>query len=207
MTQNILTSSRWYKMNYIIVGYYTKDTIYEEKAQIFIKSLNKFTIPYDVVGIDNRGDWYKNTCYKPTFLKEMLCKHFPISIVYVDVDAEFMRYPELFDTLDCNIGAHEFDRSCYSKSHKGKEMLSGTVFLKNNDAVYTIVERWEAECKANPMRWDQKSLEKVLDGHYSLLPGEYCKIWDRMKFITKPIIVHYQASREVRRNGLTRIKR
>ncbi|MEK0346452.1 MAG: putative nucleotide-diphospho-sugar transferase [Nitrosopumilus sp.] len=189
-------------MNYIIVGYYTKDTIYEEKAQTFVKSLNKFAIPHDIVGIDNRGDWYKNTVYKPTFLKKMLCKHFPTSIVYVDVDAEFMKYPELFDTLDCNIGAHEFDRSCYRKSDKGKEMLSGTIFLKNNDEVYDVVEKWEAECKANPRRWDQKSLEIVVNNDYYRLPGEYCKIWDRWSdVITDPVIVHYQASRIVRKNG------
>ena len=189
-------------MNYIIVGYYTRDTIYQDKARVFKESLLKFKIPYDIITIKNLGDWWKNTCYKPTFLKEMLKKHYPTPIVYVDIDAEFMRYPDLFDTFEGDIGVYVFDRSEYSKSHHGFEVLSGTVFLRNNDKVANIVEKWENECKENPKVWDQKSLEKVLDGQYSLLPGEYCKIFDRMKFITDPVIVHYQASREVRRNGL-----
>jgi len=193
-------------MNFIIVGYYTKNTIYEKKSRVFINSLKKFNIPYDVRAIENLGDWWKNTGYKPTFLREMLEKHKPKSIVYVDCDAEFLRFPELFDRLSVdpsvNVGVYVFDRSCYRKSAKGFEVLSGTVFLKNNPIVSTIVERWETECRNNPRTWDQKSLEKVLDGEFYTLPGELCKIFDRMEHITDPIIVHYQASREIRKNGL-----
>lgn len=190
-------------MNYIVVGYFTRDTIYVEKALNFIESMEKHNIPYDVVGVDNLGDWCKNTGYKPTFLKEMLCKHYPKSIVYVDVDAEFMRYPILFDALDCDVGVYVFDRSCYNKSTRGFEVLSGTIFLKNNDKVFDVVERWETECKANPRVWDQRSFEKILGGHegdFFRLPGEYCKIFDRMEFVANPVIVHHQASREVRKN-------
>lgn len=187
-------------MNYIVVGYYTVDTLYQDKAQVLKESLARFNVPHDIIGVKNLGDWYKNTCYKPTFLKEMLCKHYPLPIIYVDVDAEFMAYPDLFDTFEGDIGVYVFDRSEYRKSAHGFEVLSGTIFLRNNDKVFDIVEKWEIECKANPRVWDQKSLEKVLDGHYSLLPGEYCKIFDRMSFIIEPIIVHYQASREVRKN-------
>lgn len=192
-------------MNYIVVAYYTKSTIYVEKVKTLTRSMEKYNIPYDVTAIENKGDWYKNTCYKPTFLKEMLCKHYPKSIVYVDVDAEFMRYPVLFDTFDSDIGVYVFDRSCYKKSAHGFEVLSGTIFLKNNDRVYDIIERWETECQANPRVWDQKSFQKVLggpQGDFTLLPAEYCTIWDTMDYIINPVIIHYQASREVRKSGL-----
>lgn len=188
--------------NYIVVGYFTKDTIYQGKAQVLLESLARFNVPNDIIGVKNLGDWWKNTCYKPTFLKEMLCKHFPTPIVYVDVDAEFMKYPILFETFDGDVGVYVFDRSEYRKSIQGFEVLSGTIFLKNNDKVFDMIERWELECQMNPKVWDQKSLEKTLNGEYTLLPGEYCKIFDRMKFVADPVIVHYQASREVRRTGI-----
>ena len=191
-------------MSYIVCAYYTRDTLYEEKARTLVASLNKFKIPYDVRAIENLGDWYKNTGYKPTFLKKMLEKHPDKSVVYVDCDAEFLRYPDLFENWSTltyiDVGVYVFDRSCYKKSAHGFEVLSGTIFLQNNKEVYETVERWEQECKEHPHVWDQRSLEKVLDGHFNTLPGEYCKIFDRMEDITDPVIVHYQASRQVRKN-------
>lgn len=187
--------------DFIIVAYYTRDTLYERASRKFIVSLKKFGIPYYVEEIENLGDWNKNTGYKPTFLKEMLCKHHPLNIVYVDCDAEFLRYPDLFDTLKCNVGVYVFDRSCYKKSAHGFEVLSGTIFLKNCPRVYKKVEQWEKECKENPLTWDQKLLEKVLNGDFYTLPGEYCKIFDRMDHIKNPVILHHQLSRVVRRNN------
>jgi len=191
-------------MNYIVCAYYTRDTLYEEQAKRLIVSLNKFKIPYDVRAIENLGDWYKNTGYKPTFLKTMLEKHSDKSVVYVDCDAEFLRYPDLFENWSTlvyiDVGVYVFDRSCYKKSAQGTEVLSGTIFLKNNKKVYELVEKWEKECKEHPRVWDQRSLEKVLNGQFHSLPGEYCKIFDRMDNIKDPVIVHYQASRQVRKN-------
>jgi len=188
-------------MKFIVVAYYTKNTIYEAMVEKFIESVKRHNVPHYVQAIENKGDWYKNTNYKPTFLKGMLLKYPGFSIVYVDIDAEFLKYPVLFETFDYDIGVHVFDRSCYSKSHQGFEVLSGTIFLRNNMKVYELVERWERECRANPKKWDQRSLEAVLEGDYGVLPGEYCKIFDRWSdVITDPVIVHYQASREVRRN-------
>ena len=186
-------------MKYVVVGYYTIGTLYEAKAHILIKSLERHDVPHYIEGVENLGSWKKNTGYKPTFLKRMLLKFPGVNVVYVDVDAEFLKYPILFDTLDCNVGVYVFDRSCYSKSIGGFEVLSGTVFLKNNLEVYNIVEKWEKECQTHPDIWDQKSLEKTLNGDFYTIPGEYCKIFDQMKHITDPIIVHYQASRTVRK--------
>lgn len=186
-------------MNFIIVAYYTRDTIYEQQARRLAESLNKFKVPYDIWAVDNQGTWLKNTGYKPTFIKQMLNKHKPTNIVYVDADAEFKKYPILFETFEGDIGVYVFDRSEYKRSKGGIEVLSGTIFLKNNDRVLDIVEQWEAYHKMHITQWDQKSLEHVLKGDYSLLPGEYCKIFDRMSKVIDPVIVHYQASRLIRR--------
>ena len=187
--------------SFIVVGYYTADTVYENHAKVFIKSLKQYNILHYVERVKNLGSWHKNTGYKATFLKRMLLKFPDMNIVYVDVDAAFLKYPKLFETLDCDIAVYELDREkCYGKNQKGKEVLSGTIFLRNNKKVFDIVERWEKECQNNPKIWDQKSLQKVLNKNFEKLPGEYCKIFNRMPWIRNPVIVHYQASRGIRKN-------
>jgi len=187
-------------MNYIVVAYYTKKTLYESMSKILVKSLERFKIPYYIEGIDSLGDWFKNTGYKPIFIKTMLKKFPDKNIVYVDCDAEFLEYPKLFEDLDCNIAVHLLNRTSFRKYCKGTEILSGTIFLKNNDEVYNLVEKWEQECLKNPTVWDQKSLENILGDSFYNLPVEYCKIFDMNEKVKNPVIVHYQASRLVRRN-------
>lgn len=189
-------------MDWIVVAYYTKDTLYEKQSETLIQSLERFHIPYDVQAVPNLGSWNKNTAYKPTFLKGMIEKHASKSIVYVDCDAEFLRYPELFDTLTCDIAVHLLDRKCYGDQYSGFELLSGTIWLANNDNVSVILDNWEKECSKNHMIWDQRCLEKVLRirGHVDTLPADYCKIFDRNQDAPDPVIVHYQASRIVRKN-------
>lgn len=189
---------------YKVVAYYTKNTIYEKKVVTLQSSLDKFHIPYHIEAINNLGDWYKNTSYKPTFLKGMLLKYPNEDIVYVDVDAEFLSYPSLFEEYskdpNVNIAVHNFDRSVYGKQGIGKfEVLSGTIFLKNNSKTLEIVKEWEQQCINNPRIWDQRSLEKVLKGQFTNLPMQYCKIFDKGN-CDNPVIIHYQVSREIRKN-------
>lgn len=189
---------------FIIVGYYTVETEYEDAAQVMRKSLEKFEIDYDLTPIENKGSWYKNTNYKPTFLREQLKKHAGKNIVYVDCDAEFLRYPILFEKFEGEVGVYLFCRSFYNQSGHPLEVLSGTIFLKNCEAVSILLEKWERECRSHMGTWDQKSLEKVLAGNYTKLPAQYCTIIDTMRHIQNPVIVHFQASRNVRK-GLSKV--
>lgn len=189
------------KNEYVVTAYYTVGTLYEKHVERLRASLAKFNVPHDVCGVSNLGDWWKNTAFKPTFLLQMLEKHAPKHVVYVDCDAEFRAYPALFDTFDDDVGVYVFDRSCYKKSAHGTEVLSGTVWLRNCDRVHELVARWARECEVNSRTWDQKCLERVLHGQFSLLPPEYCCIFDTMSWVKEPTIVHYQASREARKRG------
>ena len=190
---------------YVVVSYYTKNTIYEKYAKKLIESLKRFSsLNYSIVPIESLGDWYKNTQYKPTFLKQMLEKFYPHSIVYVDVDAEFCRYPSYFDSLDSltyvNIAVHFLDHSKYRRKNHPPELLSGTIFLKNNEKTRIIVGEWEDRCREDPQVWDQRALAEVLrHSKFHSLPEEYCVIFDYMESVENPVIKHYQASREVRR--------
>ena len=188
-------------MEYIVIGYYTRNTLYEAEAREFISSLIEFDIPYYVEAIDNLGDWFKNTSYKPIFIKRMLLKFPEVNIVYVDVDARFLRYPSLFEELNCNIAIHHFNRNHYKRRGvTGFEVLSGTIFLQNNKEVFDLIEKWEEECKSHPRILDQKSLGKVLRGRFYNLPEEYCTIFDTMSHVKNPVIIHNQVSRKIRKN-------
>ena len=188
--------------SWIITSYYTKNTFYKDLAMTFISSMNKFKIPHDVRPVENQGCWYKNTNHKPTFLLQMLEAHPDKNIIWVDCDAEFKNYPVLFDSLTCDLAAFEFSQAKYYKRTNSSlmELLSGTLFLQNNESTANIVKKWIEECKNNPKVWDQKSLQKVVGNDYHKLPGEYCCIHNRMTEIRNPVIVHYQASRRARKD-------
>jgi len=186
---------------WIVVSYYTNGTFYKDLSVEFKKSAIQHKIPHLVAGVPNLKDWSKNTNYKPTFLLQALKELKGLDIIWVDIDAKFNAYPKLFDDLECTIAAHEFDqRKYYGKHHVLKELLSGTVFLRNNDEALSVVQRWTEECKRKPKQWDQKSLQTVVGENYYKLPGEYCTISGRMRDIKHPIIEHFQASRKVRKN-------
>ena len=195
---------------WIVCAYYTKNTTYENYSKKFIESVKQFNLPYDVVPVDNKGNWYVNMQYKPTFLKKMLEKHHPNSVIYVDIDATFCRYPGYFDKLETaqevNIAVHVLDHSKYRRKNHPPELLSGTIFLKNTETTKQIVNKWIQECMKDPMLWDQRALASVLKKYkYHLLPEEYCVIFDYMSSVENPAIKHFQASRESRRK--TNIKK
>lgn len=191
-------------MSFIVVGYFTKGTLYEQEAVRLIRSLQQFKVPYYIEPVSDKGNWYLNTQYKPTFLRQMLDKFESKNIVYVDVDAEFCAYPRLFDELgthpDVHVGAHLLDHTKRGRSHAAFELLSGTLFFKNDDVARTIIDRWIEKCTNAGTLWDQVALSEVLRGlPYYVLPEEYCTIFDYMNDVVDPVIKHYQASRRVKK--------
>lgn len=192
-------------MSFIVVGYFTTGTLYEQEAGRLIASLRQYRIPYYIAPVQSKGDWYQNTQWKPTFVRQMLDKFNSKSIVYVDVDAEFLAYPSLFDELDArsdvHVGVHLLDHIKRGRPHADFELLSGTIFFKNDNVARTIIDRWIEKCKNAGKLWDQVALAEVLRGlPYYVLPEEYCTIFDYMNDVVHPVIRHYQASRRAKGN-------
>ena len=191
-------------MSWLVCAYFTQDQIYTKHAMRLIESLKKFGIPYDVTPIDSLNDWYKAMQYKPKFLQDMLAKYPGHSIVYVDVDAIFCRYPDLFDTIHktmmgVNIAAYVLDHSQFRRKNAAPELLSGTIFLRNTEETSIILREWILELDKDSKLWDQCGLFKVLKEHsFYTLPPEYCTIFDYMSSVENPVIKHFQASREAR---------
>ncbi|MHA1290872.1 MAG: putative nucleotide-diphospho-sugar transferase [Candidatus Thorarchaeota archaeon] len=193
-------------MSWIVVAYHTSDEVYTNHSKKFIESVEKLKLPYDVVRIESSNDWYRGMQYKPTFLKGMLEKYYPRSLVYVDIDAVFLRYPHFFDLLDkrddVRIAAHVLNHSRYGRRDRRPELLSGTLFLKNSERTKQIVDAWIEECRKDSKLWDQKALENVLgEKDLCILPEEYCVIFDYMASVKNPVIKHFQASRKMKKQG------
>ena len=200
-------------MKFVVVSYYTADTLYTAKAKTFRDSMERLHIPFYVECIDSRGSWEHNVTYKPEFLLRMLDKFPDTAIVWVDCDAVFHRYPVLFEQLDCPIAVHVWRRP---KRRISEDVLIGSIFLGNTQppSSLAVLTMWDVECKRrmekqgkasagyNRRVWDQNALAAVLNRiEFDELPGTYCKIFDKMDDVVDPVIVHHQASRQVRRQN------
>lgn len=183
-------------MAYVIVTYYTFNTGYEEEVKNLIESVKNFNLPFDSVGIPDQGSWQLNTQFKGYFIKNMMIKHFPLDIFYLDADARLYRHPTLFDKVNFDIAFHYY---------KLLELLSGTLYFSNNAKVFELVERWISMMQEFPAEKDQKMLndtvEQSLDLNLNIrrLPPEYCKIFDLMGDVKNPVIEHFQASRRFKK--------
>ena len=194
----------------IIIAYFTVDTPYEEEKEKLVESCKKFGLNYYIKGVKNLGDWQKNTRYKATFVKECLEKFPDKRLLYVDADAIFNHFPNLFIDYNCDIAIRWQDFSW-----RKNEALSGTIYFENNEKIKKLCDKWiaynDAEYKGNkpPKTMEQWNLGKVITEMRQSdklvdknLPETYCFIFDlmlRMYPNAKPVIEHFQASRRFKR--------
>ena len=188
----------------VYVSFYTKNTIYEDKKDKLIDSLLKHTLQHFIQAMPSQGEWIDNVRYKPYFIKKMMIKYPNNPIVWIDVDAEIKAYPVFFDNIKQSFSAYFRSRKNRRTAKGELEMLSGTLYFKNNDSTRRLIDLWIEETRKNPTEWDQKTLRKAFDrwdGSYRKLDSSYCCIydgWERAEGV-QPVIEHFQASREVRR--------
>ena len=180
---------------FVIVGYYTKG--YTDTAMEMIDNLTKMNIKHDICSVDDLGNWDKNTKFKPIFIKSMLEKHNK-PVVYLDVDARIYRFPEIFNTINEDIGIHWIKR----KSGR-KEFLSGTVYFNNTLGARKLLDKWEEDCLVPNEQNDQNILGNIIateDIGFYELPMEYCMVYNHPSHrkCKDPLIVHYQASRRLK---------
>lgn len=201
------------KQSFIICSYYTVDNSYAEVAhQYLMPSVSSLKLKSDICGIQSLGSWAKNTSYKAQFIATMLERH-KENIVFVDCDAEILQTPDLFEHIpdEFNFAAHVLDRNqFYGRLHDERiryELLSGTLFIRNNGESRKLVNEWNMACQISNL-WEQKILDVVLKKNnvkvYEL-PIEYTWIRDlpdgRCSLVKPngPIIIrHNQVSRQLK---------
>jgi hypothetical protein len=132
------------------------------------------------------------------------------NIVFVDVDAEILEHPKLFEEIPekYNVACHILDKAkWYNRDFNGeKEVLSGTLFIRNNEESKKLVNEWIQRCEKSVI-WEQKVLQQILQENnieVFELPIDYCYIVSlpngNSPFVKceKPVIVHHQMSRKTK---------
>lgn len=172
----------------LVISFYTIDTPYEQEIKKLEANLNELGLPHYFKGYESRGSWVQNCAIKPEFILHCL-EQFPDeeSILYVDCDAKLHSIP---DPSFEDIGVHYKD---------GVKLLSGTIFLRNNKRVHTLICAWVKCQQINNTRWDQKILQETIACDSKIrvtrIPPQYTQIFDTMAKFGKPVIEHFQASR------------
>ena len=194
-------------MSYVVCGFYTENTVYEEIATKYLLTSSKeLGLDYDVVSVPNLGNWQRNTSYKATFALEMLKKHPDKNIILLDADARIESVPILFDNIPEHyiVAAHYLDHQLwFHRASPSKEFLSGTLFLRNTKQTYDMVQMWIDKCKIGK-EWEQRVLAQIIKQfNFPIyhLPVEYC--WLHTLPAGRPhplkdegvVIRHFQASR------------
>jgi len=185
---------------YKAISMYTINTPYEQEVKYLEESLNNFNIEHHSYPIQSTGIWSKNTQEKAKVLLQSMDDFPKYNIVWLDADAIVVQNPILFETLTCDFAA-------VMRPHRDKvrhRLLSGTMFMKNNDKMKDIINKWIALNGTNKL-WDQENLWNIIEQNRSNikienLPEEYTKIKRPHNEAAGPsgVIWHNQRSREVR---------
>lgn len=192
-----------------IISYYTKENGYEKIARDYlIPTLNRYELDYYIEAIDNLGNWNVNTRYKVKFIKRMLNKY-KNPVVFLDVDAQILKYPKLFFELkgyDLALHYLNWAKNWKNRPSKRRDALSGTLYLDYNEKVLSFLDEWKVE-NTKDSRWEQQNMQAVLERRKDLkvykLPYSYATIVNYDNKIPKHmiskdevVILHNQKSRE-----------
>ena len=193
---------------WILISYYTTGTSYEKEIQKLINSLGNHEIDYCIFGKPPLGSWRKNLDHKSAVIRDAL-KMFPgKDIVFVDSDAIVEKYPVIFDELS-NDGLYDIAAAFhkYNGSVGIGSLLSGTLWLRNNDITQAIVSGWHRiGLKNNDVRHQhclRLAIDEIMMGGNLFfvyrLPTAYTYIFDyNYGKKINPVITHYQASRKLK---------
>ena len=191
----------------VFVSYFT-DRHYQKRADWLRETARPFAIETDIRAVENAGSWSRNMAQKPGFIREMLQTHRDRSVCWVDADAAFFGSPVLLNDLEArgyDVALHRHEWTADKRSNPGVEVMSGVCCFTQTGAARDLVNRWNEEQRRTPQTWDQKTLERALEGWSGSvlwLPPEYNAIWDAMAdIVTEPIIEQYQESRYARRRA------
>jgi hypothetical protein len=201
------------KLNdYIVSSFVTENTGYEEvMAKYLLPSLTKFNIKHNIEVFKSEGSWLKNVALKPLTILHTMEQYPHLDVVFLDADAEILAPPTLFHSIpdEYDLACHFLDwEKWYGHTPGQKELLSGTMYIKNTDKMKEIVKMWHVQATCN-MEWEQKTLERILkereDVKIYALPIEYIYITtlpngEKPKLkVEHPIILHHQMSRKLKK--------
>lgn len=198
--------------NWIVSAFCTADTPYELILSTqLLPSLDKFGLKYHIEVVENQGSWLKNVAQKPLTILHTMEKYPSYNIVALDADSEVLEFPKLFNEIpeECDIALHTLDwDSWYKNGSHVMEILSGTLWIRNNEKMRGFVKEWYLLAEGSHT-WEQKVLSKLIEERKDIkvfpLPISYC--WIATLPDGKPphiqcddiIVRHNQASRVMKK--------
>jgi hypothetical protein len=190
-------------MSWQVVSFFTENTGYAAEIKKLEASLVALGLPYHFFPRRPTGTWRGNLNHKSAVIMEAF-ELFPnVDIVFLDADAIVRSRPVLFDDLSArqefDIAAHFFNYS-FAKD----ELLSGTLWIANRLAGWSLVKHWHAKGLSHPEIRHQEclklSLTETPGARVYRLPLEYTCIYDHPARRGKTAVIeHFQASRRFRR--------
>lgn len=193
-----------------VISYATLGTPYEEVIHTHLyPSLEKFKLPNSISFIPDKGGWQANTNYKPLFVLSML-ERCTENVLFLDADAIIKQDISGLEAMipsDALFACHFLDwQSWYGAKEPNKELLSGTLWVRNCEESKQICKEWGAKCERHG-KWEQKVLAEVLKEKQVKvyhLPLEYCYIATlpdgrppKVKCVA--FVEHWQVSRKFKR--------
>lgn len=182
-----------------VVSFYTVGTPYEDEVKMMESSAREVGIREIITyPVSNKGSWEANCQEKAQVLLRAVADLGRKPFLYVDSDARFKQFPVLIDYVNIDFAAHYF---------RGRELLSGTLWVNPTVRTVLLLGDWALENRKNPKKWDQRTLQSVLERRAGLinfcrLPPQFTWIHDlspRVYGNIEPVICHYQASRRYKR--------
>lgn len=190
-----------------VISYYSPE--YTKHAQRLTSSLIKYSIDYQCIGMPKFSSWHAGVSFKPTYIMNALDNFTNYDgVLWIDADAYLKRWIPWDELEGADVGATRFR---WSPSHKN-EMLTGTLYFANNAKVRMLVEQWVGETRKyahsdTPEQdallnlahtWAQTILFKDLGIDWTYIDDPLVK---QQYPKANPIIVHTQASREIKKLG------
>lgn len=141
------------KEPWIAVSGYTKKTPYYNEAVALRDSAYRVGVEIQVTPFTAFPKWRLSGNYKPVLCNAALYRHPMRNIVWVDADARFVRYPELFDNLDADLAV--FYAVDWPPGSGRAPCDNATLFLRNNEKVRVFVKEW-----MDLSRWEEKKSQQ-----------------------------------------------
>lgn len=210
-----------------VVGYYTPNGDYKNRAQAMKKSVEQWGIECHVEEMpqmkgargNTRLQWALNANICPAFVKKMRKKFHDYDLFCLDVDAEMLHMPELL--LDNSVG-FDFGAVFINNCNGFWQMCGGGLYFAASKKANELIDKWVLyqSWRNDDLRkdyykppyllaCDQETLQAVIplisDLSWVEFPEEYGYIIPTskgraiMQHIENPVIKHYQASRINRR--------
>lgn len=192
------------------ISFYTPGYYEEILNKYLLPSLKKYNLNYIIYKKENLHDWSKNGRQKYEIIYSHLI-NFKENIVFLDADAEIIKYPELlFNLNEHDIAVHYLDWSLFwhNQPNQNKyELIASTIYIGNNTKTKKLFKQLYELTKGS-YEWGQKILPRLLDKNKEIncyrLPLDYCRIIKTdEKFIpTTEVIIQHQASRAIRKREI-----